>query len=157
MEQSPKFYNLRFAPTLTDDNVNFLLENWPLVTMAVVSGGLLLRPLLQGEGGEGVPPSEAVRLMNREKAVVIDVCEPDEFAAGHIGNARNLPLGSLDSAKGLPGNKQLPLVIVCAAGVRAARGAKVLRDKGYENVHVLAGGMRAWREANLPVESSKAA
>lgn len=137
--------------------MDFLIANWYLVATALISGGLLLWPTLRGGVGAGVPASEVVRLMNREKAVVIDVCEPAEFAAGHIGAARNIPLGSLEGASNLPGNKKLPVVVVCAAGVRAARGAQTLRAKGYENVQVLAGGMRAWREANLPVETSKQA
>ena len=131
--------------------MDFLIANWYLVAAALISGGLLLRPLLQGGLGGGIAPAEAVRLMNHEKAVVIDVCEPAEFAAGHIANARNIPLGTLEGAGNLPGNKQLPIVVVCAAGVRAKRGAGVLRAKGYDQVNVLAGGMRAWREANLPV------
>jgi rhodanese-related sulfurtransferase len=157
VEQSLEFYNPPPVSTLMDGAaVDFLIANWYLVLTALVSGGLLLWPVLQGGAGAGIPASEAVRLMNREKAVVIDVCEPAEFAAGHIGAARNIPLNTLESATNLPNNKKLPVVVVCAAGVRAARGAQVLRAKGYENVQVLAGGMRGWREANLPVESSKA-
>jgi rhodanese-related sulfurtransferase len=136
--------------------VNFLIANWYLIAAALVSGGLLLWPMIQSGAGTGIAASEAVRLMNREKAVVIDVCEPEEFAAGHIGGARNIPLGTLDAATGLPSNKKLPLVVVCAAGARASRGAGVLRAKGFENVQVLAGGMRAWREANLPVQGKSA-
>jgi rhodanese-related sulfurtransferase len=133
-------------------NVQFVIENWLLILAALVSGGLLLWPSLRG-GGSGITPAEAVRLMNHAKAVVIDVCEPAEFAAGHIGGARSVPLGGLAEAKGLPSNKSLPLVVVCAAGVRAQRAAGVLQKLGYEDVKVLAGGMRAWREASLPVET----
>lgn len=129
--------------------MQFLIENWMLILVAVVSGALLLRGSLQG--GSGVSPAEAVRLMNHEKATVIDVCEPAEFEQGHIGGARSVPLGSLADAKGLPSNKALPLVVACASGMRAQRAAAVLRKQGYQDVRVLAGGMRAWREASLPV------
>jgi rhodanese-related sulfurtransferase len=129
--------------------VQFLIENWMLILVAVVSGALLLRGSLQG--GSGVSPAEAVRLMNHEKATVIDVCEPAEFEQGHIGGARSVPLGSLAEAKGLPSNKALPLVVTCASGARAQRAAATLRQQGYQDVRVLAGGMRAWREASLPV------
>ena len=137
--------------------VNFLIENWLLILAALVSGGLLLWPLVSGAAmGGGVSPAEAVRLINREKAVVIDVCEPAEFAAGHVTGARSVPLASLEGARELPSNKSLPLVVVCASGMRAQRAAGTLRKLGYANAQVLAGGMKAWREANLPVEVSKA-
>jgi rhodanese-related sulfurtransferase len=136
-------------------NVDFLVENWLLLAAAFTSGGLLLWPLLQkGAQGGGISPGEAVRLINRERAVVIDVCEAAEFAAGHVVGARSVPLGVLDSSKDLPGNKTLPLVLVCASGVRARKAAGSLAKRGYQNTQVLAGGMQAWRQAGLPVEVS---
>jgi rhodanese-related sulfurtransferase len=140
------------------DLTKFLLENWVLVLAALTSGGLLLWPSLQGSGGGGsVGTSEAVRLINREKAVLIDVSEPDEFARGHAAGARNVPLNSLQGAKELPSNKQLPVVLMCSTGARAARAAGQLRKLGHERAIALAGGLKAWREANLPLEKSAAA
>jgi len=101
-----------------------------------------------------VNTNEAVRLVNREKGVLIDVCEPAEFAAGHASGARNIPFGSVETSKDLPSNKTLPLVLVCQTGARAGRAAGMLRKAGYANVQVLAGGMKAWREANLPIEKA---
>jgi len=138
--------------------LSFLIENWIPAVMAVVSGALLLWPALQrGAQGGAISPNEAVRLINREKAVVIDVCEPAEFAAGHVAGSRSVPLGTLQGSKNLPSNKALPLVVVCASGTRASRAAATLRKAGYANAHALAGGLKAWREANLPVEASKPA
>ncbi|OYU26106.1 MAG: sulfurtransferase [Burkholderiales bacterium PBB2] len=135
--------------------MNFLLDNWILVLAALTSGGLLLWPTLaNGAQGGAVNTAEAVRLMNREKAVLIDVCEPAEFAAGHVAGARNVPLASLEGHKSLPSNKSLPVVVVCQSGARAARAAAQLRKLGYEKAQPLAGGLNAWREANLPVEKS---
>ena len=136
---------------------SFLLTNWHLLLAAAVSGGLLLWPVLKGSvGGASVGTAEAVRLMNREKAVLIDVSEPTEYAAGHPGGARNVPLGQLTGAKALPSNKALPVVLVCATGARSSRAVGLLRKAGYENARSLAGGLAAWREANLPVEKSAA-
>ena len=134
--------------------MKFLIDNWYLVLAALVSGGLLLRGALQGSGAGQVNTNEAVRLVNREKGVLIDVCEPAEFAAGHASGARNVPLGTVESSKELPSNKTLPLVLVCQSGARASRAAGMLRKAGYANVQVLAGGMKAWREANLPIEKA---
>jgi len=134
--------------------LKFLIDNWYLVLAALVSGGLLLRTALQGGGAGQVNTNEAVRLVNREKGVLIDVCEPAEFAAGHASGARNIPLGSLEASKELPGNKTLPIVLLCQSGARASRAAGMLRKAGYGQVLVLAGGMKAWRDANLPVEKA---
>ncbi len=132
--------------------LDFLIKNWFLVLMALGSGLALLWPSLSGKTN-GVSTAEAVRLMNREKAVLIDVSEPAEFAAGHASGARNLPLGQIEAgAKGLPSNKTLPLVLLCVSGARANRAAQLLRKLGHENVVVVAGGMNAWREANLPTD-----
>lgn len=137
--------------------MSFLIENWIPAVMALVSGALLLWPVLQrGAQGGAIGASEAVRLINREKAVVIDVCEPEEYAAGHVAGSRSVPLSTLGNASNLPTNKALPLVVVCASGARATRAVGQLRKAGYANAQALAGGLKAWREANLPVESSKA-
>ena len=126
-----------------------------LVLVACVSGGLLLFPTLARGGGAGrVSPGEAVQLINREKGVLIDVCEPAEFAAGHAKGARNVPLGQLAGARDLPANKALPVLVMCASGARAGRAAGQLRKAGYERAVAVAGGNAAWREAGLPVEKS---
>jgi rhodanese-related sulfurtransferase len=134
--------------------VSFLLENWMLILIALTSGGLLLWPALAGAGAGRVSTAEAVRLINRERAVLIDIREPAEFAAGHAVGARNVPLASLDGAKGLPTNKTLPLLVLCATGTRATRAVAQLRTQGFQNVQSVAGGTAAWREANLPVEKA---
>ncbi len=129
---------------------------WLMVLAALVSGGLLLWPTLSGARSGGVSPAEAVRLMNREKASVIDVSEPGEYAAGHIVGSRNIPIGRFEVAPELPKNKSLPVVLVCASGKRAAKAAKALEAKGYAKAVVLAGGLAAWKTANMPVETSTA-
>jgi rhodanese-related sulfurtransferase len=136
--------------------VKFIVDNWFLFLAALVSGGLLLWPMLnKGAGGSGkVSPAEAVRLINREKAVLIDVSEPAEYAAAHATGSRSVPLAQIDASTDLPKNKALPLVVVCPTGTRAARAVASLKKLGFENSRALAGGLGAWREANLPVEKT---
>ena len=135
--------------------MNFLIENWFLIVAALVSGGMLLYPMVvAGSQGAAVSPAAAVQLVNREKGVLIDVSEPEEFAKGHAVGSRNIPFGQLEGHKQLPSNKALPLVLVCPTGARAGRAAGMLRKLGYEKAQVLAGGLKAWRESNLPVEKS---
>jgi rhodanese-related sulfurtransferase len=112
--------------------------------------------MVQGATGAGLSPGEAVMLINREKAQLIDVSEPAEYAAGHAAGAKNVPLGSLESSADLPKNKALPLVVLCPTGTRASKAAGILRKLGYENSRALKGGLAAWRDANLPVEKSQA-
>ena len=135
--------------------MNFFIDNWMLLSVAITSGAMLLWPVLRGAGGPGLNPTAAVQLINRDKAVVIDVGDDAEFAAGHLGGARHVPLAQLESR--LPEvarNKSVPLLLVCASGGRAQRAQEMARKLGYDNAQVLAGGLRAWKEANLSLEKA---
>lgn len=137
--------------------MNFFLDNWILFALAATSGGLLLWPMFKGGAAAGsVGTAEAVRLINREKGVLIDVGEPAEFDAGHAAGARNIPFGQLEGHKSLPTNKALPLLVMCPTGARAGRAAALLRKAGHEKAVAVAGGTAAWREASLPVEKQAA-
>jgi rhodanese-related sulfurtransferase len=133
--------------------VKFLLDNWMLIAMALASGLALLFPTLNK--GQGLSPQDMVQLMNREKAIVIDVCEPDEFARGHVIGSKNLPLGQLeDKLAQLVKSKSAQVVMVCQVGARSARAAATARKLGFENVKSLAGGLKAWQAASMPVEKA---
>jgi rhodanese-related sulfurtransferase len=136
--------------------MKFLIDNWALILVAVVSGAMLVWPTLgRGVRAGGVSPSGAVQLINREKAVVVDVGETEEFAAGHVNGARNIPLNQLEQR--LPGevkNKTVPLILVCPTGGRAQRALATAKSLGYDRAVVLAGGLKAWKEANLPLEKA---
>jgi len=137
--------------------VKFFLDNWFLFFTAIVSGSLLLWPMLtRGTSGGRITPAQAVQLINREKAVLIDVSEPAEFAAGHAAGAKNVPIGALEDPKaGLPTNKTLPLVLLCPSGAHAGRAATLLRKAGYEKAVAMAGGTAAWRDAQFPIEKAE--
>lgn len=126
-----------------------------LILLALISGGMLVAPQLRTVG-KAISTADAVRLINREKGVLIDVGEPNEYAAGHAVGARNIPFGSIETSKDLPSNKALPLILLCPTGARAGRAAGLLRKLGYENAQPVAGGNAAWKEANLPIEKKAA-
>ena len=131
--------------------MEFFLNNWILVAIALTSGFFLLLPVLQGAAGAGISPTEAVQLMNRDKAVVVDVCSAQEFASGHVKGAVHVALDELearlaDTVK----DKTKPVIMVCASGMRSKRALAVAKKLGYEQVHSLQGGLQAWKEANLP-------
>jgi len=136
--------------------VKFLLDNWMLIAVAVASGVGLMWPVLANGAKAGtLTANGAVQRINREKAVVVDVSEAEEFAAGHVGGAKNVPLAQLeDKLTSAVKNKGLPLILVCATGARANRALAVVKKLGYEQAEVLSGGLKAWKEANLPVEKS---
>ena len=134
--------------------MKFIIDNWMLIAIALTSGIMLMLPTLQNAGG-GLTPDGAVMLINREKAVVVDVCEVEEFAAGHIGNAKNIPLNQLEEKLAMQvKNKTLPLILVCQTGARSGRAVAIAKKLGYDNTQSMAGGLKAWQTANLPVEKA---
>jgi len=113
--------------------VNFLIENWMLIAIALISGTMLVAPVLKGAAAAGLEPSAAVLLMNREKAVVVDVCQPDEFAAVHVVGSKNIPLGDLEAKlASTVKNKGVPLILVCKSGARSGRAVAIAKKLGYE-------------------------
>ncbi|MDD5480658.1 rhodanese-like domain-containing protein [Rhodoferax sp.] len=135
--------------------MKFILDNWMLILVALSAGGMLLWPMLNGAGPGALTADGAVQLMNREKAVVIDICEPAEYAQAHVVGAKNIPMGQLaDKLPGAVKNKALPVILVCRSGARSSRALGIAKKLGYENVQSLSGGLGAWRSANLPIEKA---
>ena len=138
--------------------MTFLIENWVLFVVAFGSGAMLLWPAIKGGslgGGGSLNANGAVNLMNREKAVVIDVSDAAEFAGGHIVGSKNLPASEFEAKlEGAVKNKTLPLILVCTSGARAARHVATAKKLGYSNAQAMAGGLKAWREAGLPLEKT---
>jgi rhodanese-related sulfurtransferase len=133
--------------------VKFIFDNWMLVSLALISGAMLLWPVLQGVSQSGLSPALAVQLINREKAVVVDVCDAAEFANGHVGGAKNIPLGELEGKLAAAvKNKTVPLILVCQSGMRSGKAVLIARKLGYERAQSLGGGLAAWKAANLPLE-----
>ena len=135
--------------------MEFVQNNIWLFLIAVVSGGMLLWPLIARRvtGAREVGPLEAVQLINRKDAVVLDVREPGEYGSGHIVGARNIPLGVLEKrAVELEKFRSRPLLLTCGTGTRSQAASGGLKKLGFSDVYVLSGGMHAWQQANLPVE-----
>ncbi len=81
----------------------------------------------------------------------LDVRTPEEFAAGHIPGAVNIPLQMIEKRlREIPRDRRL--YVYCEAGVRSARAARLLRKAGYENIENITDGMRGWREHGYPQE-----
>jgi rhodanese-related sulfurtransferase len=135
--------------------VKFIIDNWELVAVALGSGFMLFLPQIKDAAGGKLTAAAAVQMMNREKAVVVDVSEPEEFSLGHIANAKNIPFSQLDDKLASQvKNKELPLILVCTSGARSNRAISVAKKLGFTNVQAMAGGLKSWKEANLPIEKA---
>jgi rhodanese-related sulfurtransferase len=135
--------------------MNFVFDNWALFTaLALVLAALAWGPLQQRlRGIRTVPVSEAVRLINRERAIVVDVRNPEEFQGGHIPAALNLPLKGLAARLGdIEKHRQRPVILNCRTSQRSLAAASVLAKAGFSSPIVLAGGFMAWQSENLPTE-----
>lgn len=131
--------------------LDFLQQNMMWVGLAVVSGGMLIWPLIKGSG-DGISPTEATLLLNREDAVVVDVREAAEWNAGHIANAHHIAQAQLAKRMvELEKFKNRPVVVCCASGTRSSLAVATLKGAGFQKVFSLAGGIGAWTDANLPL------
>ncbi len=129
--------------------------NMVLLGLAITSGGMLVYPLITRgmRPGAEVGPSEAVMLINRKDAVVLDVREDGAYASGHITNARHVPEKQIaDRMKELEKLKGKTLIVSCASGRRAATVVDTLRKQGFTDVLALRGGISAWQQAGMPLE-----
>ena len=133
--------------------MEFVHNNILLVITAVASGTMLLWSFLGNRvsGISEVGTLEATRLMN-EDALMLDVREDNEWAVGHIPNARHIRLGELSSQlASLEKFKDQSIVVYCRSGHRSARACAMLKKSGFTNANNLSGGIIAWEQANLPI------
>ena len=95
---------------------------------------------------------EAIDLINRDEAVVIDTRNQAEFKIGHIGDAILIPLPEIkDSVDKLSKYEGKPLLFYCKTGTRSDEACKTLSKLGLSNVFALSGGIQAWQDANMPL------
>lgn len=133
--------------------LEFVQQNVLWVSVAVVSGGMLLWPLIiGGAGATAMSPAEATLAMNRQDAVVLDIRETSEFAKGHIGGARHITQAQLSTRLSeIEKFKARPIIVCCATGQRSASACADLKKAGFEQAYNLAGGLDAWSAAGLPL------
>jgi rhodanese-related sulfurtransferase len=135
--------------------VQFISNNIFPIGMAVFSGMMLLWSFFGNrfKGIKEVNSSGAMQLINHKNAVVLDVREPSEYESGHVLNAKLVPLGKLKDRIGeLEKYKDRSMVVVCRSGNRSGTACFILGKHGFSQAYNLAGGMQAWKQANLPVE-----
>lgn len=130
--------------------MNYFVDNIYFIILALVSGGMLLFTSLKQVKG-GISQTEAIQLMNRGKATILDVRKPEEFAKEHLNNAKNVPVEELaNRLSEFDKLKEKNIVIVCQTGARAMKAESLLKKAGFTHVHTLKGGMKDWQAQNLP-------
>jgi rhodanese-related sulfurtransferase len=121
------------------------------LVLAFLVAAIAYEAKLKGRGLVQVSANMAVQLINRG-ALVIDVRPAAAYAGGHIANARNLPLETINpEIDVVKKKKDKVLLTVCDTGPAAERAANLLRKTGYESTFSLRGGLAAWRGENLPL------
>lgn len=107
---------------------------------------------LSQAGCRQIDSQQALRLMQQEDAVVVDVREPQEFAAGRIPEAELIPLRQIAyQMDRLRGHGDRPIILSCRTGSRSEMVCRFLRDNGFDNIYNLAGGVTGWAMAQLPL------
>lgn len=131
--------------------MKFFIDNIWLIALVLVSGGALLWPSLQRRG-QKVTSLQATQLLNQGKSVVLDVRDPADFNAGHLRDAKNIPIKELPNRiSELEKFKSKNVIVVCQAGVQSAKAAAQLKKAGFNEVVSLNGGLTAWQAQGLPV------
>jgi rhodanese-related sulfurtransferase len=135
--------------------MEFIQQNILTIAIAVISGVMLVWPGLH-RSGKALSAHQATLRINREDAVVVDVREADEFAAGHLPDARNIPAKDIIARiTELVELKEKPLIVVCASGVRSGQVCGQLKKQGFTDTGFLDGGVDGWKRANLPLTRNK--
>ena len=135
----------------------FVVAQWQLVLIFVLSGAMLLWPVIQRRlgGSAEIGTLQVTQLINNEKAVTLDVREDKEFTDGKLPGALHIPLSQLkDRAAELNKFKERPIIAYCARGQKCRAASAILGRAGFTKLFNLAGGHKAWRDAGLPLDKS---
>jgi rhodanese-related sulfurtransferase len=132
--------------------VKFILDHLLTVAIVLISGAGVLWTSM-GPRGRYASHLQATQMINRGRSTaVIDVRTAEEFAAGHLRDAKNIPLADLGNRIGeLDKAKIKTVILVCQNGTRTDKAARLLKSAGFEDIYGLEGGIAAWTAAGLPV------
>ena len=132
----------------------FIANHLGLVSLFVAVLALLLWNIFGSSlsGVARINPAEVTRLMNHEKALLLDLRTVADFSSGHILSARSIPAAELeDRKKELQKHKSNPIILCCGRDADGIKAGRILKIAGYQKIYSLKGGLESWRSANLPV------
>ncbi len=140
--------------------LEFAINHWDLFAALAIIIAMLMGSTLGSRlrGYSQLEPVDAVRIINHEDAVMLDVREDKEVAEGMIIDSLHIPLGKLgDRLDELANLREKPIIVSCRSGHRSATACARLRKEGFETVYNLKGGVLAWQNAGLPLQKKKRA
>ena len=130
---------------------SFLYEQWFLSIPLVIFIGLFFSSLSK-KGGKKISTHELINLNNQGLAKLVDIRKSDEFNAGHIAGAINIPFADFEKRHyELPNKKDLSIILVCEMGNQSGNAGEILQKSGFKNSFILSGGISEWRHNNLPL------
>ena len=141
---------------IMQDIIQLLTANWAMsIALVIVLSLILLNDLhhMRNKGKE-VTPHEAVRLINHEDAVIIDIRDTASYQKSHIIDALFASSDDFSQEK-MARYKDKNIIVVCQKGIQASALVPKLQQQGFNKSFVLAGGMTAWQDAQLPVSKGK--
>ncbi len=143
-------YNLCTLGIYDVDIFTFVGQEWLLITVLFALIALLILTTRK-DSGLPISPSELVRLMNSEEAILVDVRTSNDFNAGHIHGSINMPHSQFASRiSELEKKRDKLLVVADQMGQHAGTIGKLLQRQGFQ-VRRLSGGISGWRQDNLPL------
>lgn len=136
--------------------MKFILNNFFLICIILGCSFLLILPKLQRRGPH-IPPFQVAKKMNEGKVVFIDVSKQSEYEENHIRGAVHIPIGELeDRLARIERFKGDTIVVVCPKGSVAPKATAVLKKAGFDDVSSMEGGMKDWKDQNMPYVTSAA-
>jgi rhodanese-related sulfurtransferase len=131
--------------------VKFIIDNIFLIAIVLLSGGALFAHTLQRVGAK-VTALQAPQLINQGKTLILDVRSAEDFAGGHIRDAKNIPFKELKGRVAeLEKFKSRPVVVVCNKGLQSTKATSLLKKEGFTEAVSLLGGMEGWQSQSLPL------
>ena len=137
--------------------IYFIINHWVLwLALVVVLALLVVEERKRNvKGVQKITPQQAVNLINRENAVVVDVREENSFQTGHLIDAINIVSTDFEeNINKLNKHKTKPIILVCKMGTISIKTGVTLKKHGFAKLYFLNGGVAAWLKAGLPVVKS---
>ena len=131
----------------------FIVQNALLIIIAVIAAVSLAMPLINTRRfGPMVSSEQAVSLINKQNALVVDVRAQKDFKRVRMANSVNIPANEIQNRLGEL-SKDRTIIVVDNSGNMSAAASKLLRGVGFTKVYVLDSGLVGWMRDKLPLES----